>query len=137
MKVTTYLAGFLLLLSSFLFTNCTAERDFVSTPRELIVQGSWGVKSLYAGSEQAARYADYTFTFGPGGTLTVSSNGETMEGTWRWVRNVQSEVLYLSLPDHTGLAALNAPWTLEQWGLRMMTLKRGADVLTLEQLPLP
>ena len=135
MKVTTYLAGFLLLFTSLLFTNCTAERDFVSTPREIIAQGSWSVKSLYTGSEQAGQYAAYTFTFSPSGTVTVSSPEETVEGSWRWIRNVQSEVLQLELPDHSRLAALKAPWTLEQWGLHSLTLKRGADRLTLEQLP--
>lgn len=135
MKVTTFLAGFLLLFSSFLFTNCTTERDFVSTPREIIAQGSWSVKSLYAGSEQANQYAAYTFTFSPGGTVTVSSPEETVEGSWRWIRNVQSEVLQLELPDHSRLAELKAPWTLEQWGLHTLTLKSGTGVLTLEQLP--
>lgn len=134
MKVTTFLAGFLLLISSALFTNCTAERDFVSTPREIIAQGSWGVKSLYAGNEQAGAYAAYAFTFAPGGVLTVSHQGETVQGSWRWIRNVQSEVLQLELPEHSGLAALQAQWTLEQWGLHTMTLKKGSDVLTLEQL---
>jgi hypothetical protein len=134
MKGTTLLAGFLLLLSSFLFSNCTAERDFVSTPREIIAQGSWGVKSLYAGSEQAGQYAAYSFTFGPGGTVRISANGETTTGAWRWVRNVQSEVLQLQLPDHSSLPVLNAQWTLQQWGLHTMTLTKGNDVLTLEQL---
>jgi hypothetical protein len=136
MKMTTYLAGFLLLFSSILFSNCTANRDFVSTPGEIIAQGHWGIQSLYAGSEQAARYAAYTFTFGPGGTVTVSSDAETIKGNWRWVRNVQSEVLQLQLPDHSSLPVLNAQWTLDQWDLHTLTLKRGADVLTLEQLPL-
>lgn len=134
MKVTTYLAGFLLLLSSFLFSNCTAERDFVSTPREVIAQGSWGIKSLYAGNEQAARYAAYTLTFAPDGSLTASSGGEIIKGTWRWTNNVQSEVLQVQLPDHSSLPVLNAQWTLEQWGLHTLTLKKGTDVLTLEQL---
>jgi hypothetical protein len=134
MKLTTYLAGFLLLLSSFLFSNCTARRDFVSTPGEIIAQGSWGIQSLYAGSEQAALYTGYTFTFGPGGTVTVRSDGQTIKGNWRWIRNVQSEVLQLQLPDHSSLPVLNDQWTLEQWGLQTLTLKRGSDVLTLEQL---
>lgn len=136
MKDTTFMAGFLLLLSSFLFTRCTAERDFVSTPREIIVQGAWGVKSLYAGGEQAHQYAAYTFTFGPGGALSVNANGETMEGVWRWSRNVQNEVLHLQLPDHSMLPVLNAQWVLQQWGPHSITLKKGTDVLTLEQLSL-
>lgn len=136
MKVTTYLAGFLLLFSSFLLSNCTAKRDFVSTPREIITQGSWSVQSLYAGSEQAGQYAAYTFTFSPSGIVTVSFPEETVEGRWRWMRNVQSEVLQLELPDHSRLAALKAPWTLEHWGLHTITLKRGSDVLTLKQLSL-
>lgn len=135
MKVTTFLAHFLLLFSSFLFTNCTAKRDFVSTPREIIAQGSWSVKSLYTGSEQAGQYAAYTITFSPSGTVTVNSPEETVEGRWRWIRNVQSEVLQLELPDHSRLAALRAPWTLEQWGLHSLTLKSSTGVLTLEQLP--
>lgn len=134
MKVTTFLAGILLLISSTLFTHCTAERDFVSTPREIIAQGSWSVKSLHTGSGQSGVYEAYAFTFAPGGVLTVSNQGETVQGNWRWIRNVQSEVLQLELPDHSGLASLHALWTLEQWGLHTMTLKRGTDVLTLEQL---
>jgi hypothetical protein len=135
MKCSAFLAGFLLLLTSFLFTNCTAERDFVSTPGEIIAQGNWGIRSLYAGSEQAGQYTAHTFTFASGGSLTVSSNTGTVKGSWRWTRNTQSEVLQLQLPEHSNLEALNAQWTLEQWGLHSLTLKRGADVLTLGQLP--
>ena len=117
------------------YTSESSDSFSTSTPREIIAQGSWSVKSLYTSSEQAGQYAAYTITFSPSGTVTVSSPEETVEGRWRWIRNVQSEVLQLELPDHSRLAALRAPWTLEQWGLHTLTLKSGTGVLTLEQLP--
>lgn len=136
MKITTYLAGFLLLFSSVLFSRCTADRGSVSTPGEIIAQGNWSVQTLYAGSDQTGRYAGYHFTFAPGGRMMVQKGGEVSTGSWTWERNVRAEVLRIQLSEHSDLAALDAEWTLEQWGLYTLRLKRGADLLVLKQLPL-
>lgn len=134
MKITTFFAGFLLIFSSFLFTRCTADRDFVSTPREILSQGSWSVASLSTGGAPTSQFAGYTLSFGSGNTVIVSGSDEPVSGSWQWKHNVQNEVLDLQLPDHSALKALNSQWTLEQWGLHTLTLKRGADVLVLNQL---
>jgi hypothetical protein len=137
MKSIHYMAGFLLLLSSVLLTHCTADRGGVSTPAEIIARSNWSIRSFHSGGDQTSQYAGYTFTFDPKGTLTISNSSEKSAGSWRWVHNAQTEMLDLQLSDHPGLEALDDQWTLEQWGLYTLTLKRGADVLTLQQQPLP
>lgn len=137
MKITNLLAGSLLTVSTLLFTACTADRDFVSTPREIISEGSWNISSLYASGDKTGLYAGHSFSFGTNGTVTVTSHGESVSGTWRWIQNSNSEVLQLQLPDAAGLQELQGPWTLQEWSRRAMTLKTEGASLSIAQQPLP
>jgi hypothetical protein len=137
MKITNLLAGTLLSLSTLLFTNCTADRDFVSTPREILSEGSWSISSLYASGDKTGLYAGHSFSFGTNGTVTVSSHGESVSGTWRWIKYANSEVLQLQLPGAAGLQELQGPWTLQEWNRRAMTLKAEGASLSLARQPLP
>ena len=135
MKNAKLLAALLLSVSSLLFTRCTADNDFVSTPREILSEGNWGIQSFYSGGDKTGNYAAYSFSFKGNGQVTVSTSSEEATGHWRWIHNVQNEVLDLQLGDHADLDELGEQWTLSQWDRHHLTLQRGADVLTLEQLP--
>lgn len=136
MKNAKLLAALLLSVSSLLFTRCTADRaDFVSTPREILSEGAWAVKSFYAGADKTGNYAAYSFSFKGNGQLTATNSSEEANGRWRWIQNVQSEVLDLQLDNHADLNELGEQWTLTQWDRHHLTLQRGTDVLTLKQLP--
>jgi hypothetical protein len=134
MKNANLLAALLLSVSSLLFTRCTADHDFVSTPREILSEGAWGVKSFYAGGDKTGNYAAYSFSFQGNGIVTVTNISEEATGRWRWIHNVQNEVLDLQLGDHADLNELGEQWTLTMWDRHHLTLTRNADVLTLESL---
>ena len=133
MKSSNLLAALLLVASSLFFTRCTADHDFVSTPKEIITEGEWAVQTFMAGGDKTAQYTDYSFSFRPDGTVMIEGDGTEYSGTWKWTHNVQSEILSLQLPDQGGLLLLDNQWTVSGWGRQSIAFKRSGDVLTLHK----
>src|SRR5689334_16949809 len=104
----------LLLASTVFFANCTPELPYVSTTKEVIVQGSWNVQYYFDGQDNTAQYYDFQFTFSNNGTLSCVKGTDTFSGTWSMIKDADhKDVLHITMDTQVAaLTALNVDWTV-------------------------
>jgi hypothetical protein len=129
MKNVKLTVSFLLLLTSMLFVNCSPDLPYVSTTKEVITQGTWGVDYYYYGQDKTAQYADYHFTFSTTGNVTVTHGPDTFAGTWSTLKNTSNtDVLTISLDSQEPtLAELNSSWNINTINLASVAMKNSIN----------
>ena len=133
MRSASLFAFILVLFSTSLF-SCTEHQDMVPTPEEMLSRGNWSVDYYFAGQDQTAQYGNYRFSFKPDGSLSCDNNVHNCTGTWKIIKNVQSDVLDISLTtQQPELQELNHDWTITASSLQSVTMTNGAEQLRLRK----
>ena len=117
----------LLLFSTVFFASCTPELPYVSTTKEVIVQGSWNVQYYFDGQDNTAQYYDFQFTFSNNGSLVCVKGADSFTGTWSMIKDADhKDVLHISMDTQvTALTALNVDWTVTTVNLMNIGMKSG------------
>ena len=134
MKSATLFAAILLLVSSTLF-SCTEQQDMVSSPEDMLSRGNWTVDYYFNGQDQTAQYGSYSFTFNSNGIVSCDNTVHNCTGTWQIRKNVQSDVLSISLTtQQPELQQLNQNWSISETNMQSVTMTNGTGQLRLRKL---
>jgi hypothetical protein len=138
MKTTKLSLSFILLLSTLVFTNCTKDQqvNYSDTTNEIITQGKWTVEYFFADQDLTSNYSNYQFSFLGNGTLTATSNGQSVNGTWKTIRDEnRNEVLQILI--NTGdpsLIEINEHWNVTTKTFVKLTMVEGNNHLRLQKI---
>src|SRR6185436_16800196 len=80
MKITIF--SFALAIATTLI-SCTRADNSSSTSSQVITSGNWKVSSFIdSGNDETTDFAGYSFVFAAGGSITVTKNSISQNGTW-------------------------------------------------------
>jgi hypothetical protein len=118
--------GMLVAFILLLFAGCSKY----TTPRKVekrISEGTWKISAFTSGgSSVSTQYAEYTFNFNEGGSVTVKNNGATIAyGSWEVGLGKNPAILYLGFPPVAGLEYLADDWQVTEMKKDLMRLKRN------------
>ena len=113
----------ILLFLSFLFTNCSQDREYLFTTNEIITRGNWGVE-FFADQVKTVEYENYSFQFSGNGTLQGTDGTNSVKGTWNVIRDVDySDVLTITMNDQNNIAELGNTWKVKQKSTNALSLQ--------------
>ena len=130
MKNVKLTLNLLLLFSSVFLTNCTPELPYVSTTKEIIVQGSWNVQYYFDGQDNTAQYYNFQFTFSNDGTVVCTKGADNYTGSWSLIKDAShKDVIHFAMDTQdAALTALNVDWTVTTVNLRNIAMKNENSV---------
>jgi len=135
MKSAKALAALMLLFSSLFFTACTQQQEDYPETQNIITRHSWSVNEMYTGLSRMPLTDDFKITFNADGTVSMQHAAGTNTGIWKFVKNVQSDVLRVNLnPSQPGFTELNNEWIIESVSTQSITLKHADTRLLMQRL---
>ena len=134
MKSAKTFAASVLLFSSLFFTACTQDREDFPDTEDIITRTEWSLNEADTGLSRGPLTDNYTVRFLSDGTLEMHHSNGTYTGSWKLVKNVQAEVLQVTVassqPDATGL---NNTWTIQSLNTQAITLQQADNKILMQR----
>ena len=103
----------LLLFISFLFTNCSPDRDYLFTTDEIITRGNWDVE-FFVDDNKTAAFNNYSFQFNANGKVYGTDGTKSVEGNWNVIRDVdRSDLLTINMNEQDNVNELSNAWSVK------------------------
>jgi hypothetical protein len=134
MKSAKTLAAAMLFMSSLFFTACTQNQEDYTDTKDIITRNTWTVNYLSTGVNRLPLTEDYQLKFQTDGTLHVNNSAGSITGSWKLMRNVQADVLQVTLPAaQPDILELNNSWTIESASPQSITLNAAANKMRMQK----
>ena len=125
----------LLFVSSLFFTACTPDAEDYTDTKDLIVRNTWSLNYVSTSINRLPLSDDYRLKFQADGVLQVNSSSGTILGSWKLMRNVQADVLQVTVPAaQPDMMELNNNWTVESASQHTITLNSADNKVRMEKL---
>ncbi|MFI5133049.1 MAG: hypothetical protein ACHQEB_01870 [Chitinophagales bacterium] len=136
MKATKLTSALLLFSLAIFFSNCTPDRDIISSTEETLTQSNWSVDYYFQAQDLTAEYAGYRLLFSATGTVAAQKGNEIIQGTWGKVVDVNTdEIITINFStSDTTLSKLNLGWRLVNKTSSTLLFEDNGQVNTSSQL---
>jgi hypothetical protein len=128
MKSTSLFAA-ILLVTSFLFTRCSPDYEYISSTDEIITRGNWSVDYFYSNQDNTAQYVSYQLEFGVSGAMRCVHGQEYCTGNWKVNKDINGkDVLEINLPATlNNVRELNDCWDVISSNSNSVNLRAKDD----------
>jgi hypothetical protein len=130
MKNVRLTLGVMLLACTLVFIRCTPDVPLVSTTKEVLIQGKWGVQYYFDGQDRTAQFQGYEFSFSGSGVATITNPTDTVSANWVITKNTKNQdVLTMNIDAQaSSLTNLNYDWTVETMSFVNVGMKNVYNV---------